>query len=68
MKVLRFFTCIVLALVSISSFGQITNINYIANESHFTPQLKIVNDNLLFTTPVGVYFTTLPHEAGSFLF
>ncbi|MBQ2399930.1 MAG: hypothetical protein II308_07650 [Muribaculaceae bacterium] len=68
MKVFRFFTCIVLALVSISSFGQITNINYIANESHFTPQLKIVNDNLLFTTPVGVYFITLPHECGSFLF
>ena len=68
MKVLRFFTCIVLALVSISSFGQVTNINYYANESHFTPQLKIVNDNLLFTTPVGVYFITLPHECGSFWF
>ena len=32
MKVLRFFTCIVLALVSISSFGQVTNINYYANK------------------------------------
>jgi hypothetical protein len=68
MKVLRFFTCIVLALVSISSFGQVTNINYYANESHFTPQLKIVNDNLLFTTPSGVFFISLPHKFGDIMF
>ena len=68
MKKTKLFIVVMLVLVANSVFGQ-TTINYemyVANS--FTPQLKIVNDNLLFTTPVGVYFITLPHECGSFWF
>ena len=66
MKVTKFFISIVLALVANSVFAQTTTINYETYvRNFFSPQLKIVNDNLLFTTPIGVYFITLPHEYGS---
>lgn len=66
MKKTKLFIVIMLALVANSVFGQTTTINYemyVANS--FTPQLKIVNDNLLFTTPVGVFYISLPHQFGS---
>lgn len=66
MKKTKLFIVVTLALVTNSVFGQTTTINYNTYvRNFFSPQLKIVNDNLLFTTPVGVYFITLPHEYGS---